>query len=207
MSPPDLPEALDPAHGVSAHEDLLGVRIEGLTGDVSAAHAHLTECVIAEASVGVLDLAGAVLADVEIDQPRAAEVKGRAARWRNVRVRGGRIGTLDLSDAELNGVELHGVRIDYLSLAHATVDDLLLRDCVLRTVDLPLATLARVRFDGCTADEVDTRGLTSRDLDLRGLEALSFTDPTALRGATLTARQVEALAPDLARALGIDVRG
>jgi hypothetical protein len=43
-------------------------------------------------------------------------------------------------------------------------------------------------------------------LDLRGLDALAFLDVTSLRGATLTERQIELLAPVLARAAGIDVQ-
>jgi hypothetical protein len=45
----------------------------------------------------------------------------------------------------------------------------------------------------------------SKDLDLRGLEAVSYLDPASLRGATLSPRQVEYLAPALAEALGIRV--
>lgn len=206
VSPPDLPADLERVTSVAPHDDLLGVMIAGLAGTVSGAHAHLTECAIAEASVDRLDLTGATLTDVELDDVRAAELTARTGWWRNVRIAGGRIGTLDLSSAELDSIELHGVRIDYLSLAQARVGDVLLRDCVLRTVDLPNATLSRMRFEGCQADEVDTRGLTLRDLDLRGLEAVSFTDPAALRGATLSLRQIGLLAGDLARALGIDVR-
>lgn len=207
ISSPDLPDELEAVSALAPHVDLLGTRIVGLEGAVSGAHARLSECSLATASVDRIDLTGAALTDVEIEDLRAAELVARSGRWRNVRIAGGRIGTVDLAASELDSVELHGVRIDYLSLSQATAADLLVRDCVLRTVDLPLATLARVRFEGCRADEVDTRGLTLRDLDLRGLEAMSFTDPTALRGATLDARQVGLLALDLARALGIDVRG
>jgi uncharacterized protein YjbI with pentapeptide repeats len=206
ISPPDLPEELEVRSVLSSHDDLLAARLEGLAGDVDAAHSRLSECLVVEASVDRLDLAGAVLTDVEIDQPRVTELVARTGRWRNVRVTGGRLGTLDLSGAEVESVELVGVRVDYLSLAQAKVADLALRDCALRTLDLPHAELARVRFEDSRADEVDTRGLSAVDVDLRGLEALAFTDPTSLRGATLSGRQVEQLAPDLARALGIDVR-
>jgi hypothetical protein len=96
--------------------------------------------------------------------------------------------------------------VDYLSLRGATVGDLLVTDCTIQTLDLPLATLSRVRFDGSRADEVATDGLRAEHTDLRGLEALAFTRPDALRGTTLSSAQVEQLAPAFASALGIDVR-
>ena len=48
-------------------------------------------------------------------------------------------------------------------------------------------------------------GEGKEESDLRGLEAVSYTDPAGLRRATLSFRQVEHLAPALAVALGIRV--
>lgn len=204
---PDLPRVLDDASTLERHDDVQQSRIVGLSGDVHAAHARVIECRVSAALVERLDLTGATLVDVEIEDLRATTVVARSGRWRSVRIVGGRIGTLDLSGAEVETVELRGVRIDYLTLAQARVSDLLLIDCVLGTVDVPHARLERAGFEKCRADEVDTRELRARDLDLRGLEALSFTDPTGLRGATLSSRQAEALSTSFASALGIDVRG
>lgn len=206
ISAPDLPRQLDAVAGLERRADLVGARIEGLEGEVDAAHSQLSECAVAEASVSRLDLTGAVLGDVEISQLRATEVVARESRWRGVRVTGGRIGTFDLSVAEVANVELRGLRIDYLSLRGATVSDLLIADCTIGALDLPLATLSRVRFDDSRADEVANDGARAEHVDLRGLEVLSFTRPDALRGATLSSRQVELLAPALALALGIDVQ-
>lgn len=202
---PDIPDSLDPVAGIARADDLVQARIEGLSGTVDAAHAHVAECVVAAASVDRLDLTGASLSDVEITDLRATELRAVESRWRNVRLTGGRIGTLDLRSAELDGVELRGIRIDYLALPAARVNDLVVADCVIGALDLPQATLTRVRFEDSRADEVDTRGLRSEHLDLRGLEAVSYTDPAGLRRATLSFRQVEHLAPALATALGIRV--
>jgi len=206
ISAPDLPPQLEDVTGLERRADLLGARIVGLEGVTDASHSRLEECAVAEASVARLDLTGAVLTDVAISQLRATEVVARESRWRNVLLAGGRIGTFDLSGAELDSVELRGVRVDYLSLRGATVGDLLVTDCTIQTLDLPLATLSRVRFDGSRADEVATDGLRAEHTDLRGLEALAFTRPDALRGTTLSSAQVEQLAPAFASALGIDVR-
>lgn len=56
------------------------------------------------------------------------------------------------------GLIVEHARIDYLSLAAATIQDSVIADCILATVDLPAATATRVRFERCSADEVDTRG-------------------------------------------------
>lgn len=186
--------------------DNFQLRIEDLEDETDAAHAELSECVIAPASVSSIVLTGATLVDVAIDELRATTVTARGARLRRVRIEGGRIGTLDLADAELDEVELRGIRLDYLSLANARIEDLLFADCVLGTLDLPQATASRVRFENTSADDVDTRALHGEDVDLRGLDALSFTDAASLRGTTLTAVQIERLAPAFAATLGIHVR-
>jgi len=202
---PDLPDALERVSRLGAGADVLATRVEGLAGRVEAAHATIGESAIAAATVDRMDLTGATLTDVVVADLRATELVARTGRWRTVRMTGGRVGTLDLSSAELEVVELRGLRIDYLSLAQAKARDVLVADCQITTIDLPGATLTRVRFDDCRADEVDTRGLRAAHLDLRGLDALGFTDPGALRSATMTALQVEQHAAAFAAALGIHV--
>jgi hypothetical protein len=90
--------------------------------------------------------------------------------------------------------------------ASAEIEDVVITDCTIGTIDLPRARATRVAFEGSRADEVDPRGMRATDLDLRGLDALSFLDPLALRGATLTEEQVRILAPAFAAAAGIDVQ-
>lgn len=206
VSAPDLPEPLHEVDALKAGDDVIQARISGLTGDVDASRATVSESVVADADVGRFDLTLARLTDVEIADLRATELIGSRGSWRNVRLTGGRIGALDLGRAELYSVELRGVRIDYLTLAEADASDLLIADCTIGTLDLPGAKLSRVRFTGTRAEEVDTRELRSTHVDLRGLDALAYTSPAGLRGATLAPRQVELLAADLASALGIDVR-
>jgi hypothetical protein len=203
---PDLPPVLDDHRGLGPRSDLFGARITELSGRVEAAHSRIVECAFAPASVELLDLAGATLVDVAVEELRAVEFVARDGAWRTAQVTGGRIGTLDLRRVEIDGLTLRGMRIDYFGAASATLRDVTLIGCTIGTLDLPEARLERMRFEECRADEVDTRGLRAVDLDLRGLEALSFTDPAGLRGATLSGRQAEFHAATFARALGITVR-
>jgi len=181
------------------------LRWTDLDAVTDAAHAAITECAVIEAAVERIDLTGSTLVDVDVRELRATTLAARSARLRRVRIVGGRIGTLDLADADLDEVELRGVRIDYVSLAAARVSDLLIAETTIGTFDMPNATIARMAFVDCRADEVDSRGIRAKDLDLRGLEAVSYLDPASLRGATLSPRQVAHLAPALAHSLGIRV--
>ncbi len=203
---PDLPPRLAVGTTLSRRSDTSQTRIEGLAGDVDAAHARLVECVLAASAVDRLDLTGATLIDVAIEELRATTVAAVSGTWRSVTITGGRIGTLDLSRAQMDAVELRGARIGYLALGQAVVADLLIADCVIGALDLPGASLERVRFEDSRADDVDTREMRAADLDLRGLQALGYTDPAALRGATLSPHQASALAESFAAALGVQVR-
>ena len=205
VSAPDLPRRLEDGPLPSRSGDCFQVRWEALDAMTDAAYSTLAECALVDASVERLDLTGATLVDVDVRDLRATTVTGRGARLRRTRITGGRIGTLDLADAELDEVELRGVRIDYLSLGAARVADVLISDCTIGTLDMPQATVVRTAFEDSRADEVDTRSIRAQDLDLRGLEAVSYLDAASLRGATLSPRQVEHLALTLAQALGIRV--
>ncbi len=205
VSAPDLPPRLQPArlHGPG---DVHAGILDDLTGDIDASGVHITESVIRGADLGSFALRGSTVADVDIHDLRAVDAAFGESRWQTVRLIGGRIGTLDLSRADLTGVELRGIRIDYLNLSGSTVSDVLFADCIIGALDAPQATLKRVAFEGCRADEIDNRGWRIENLDLRGLEALHFLDLAALRGATITGQQVENLARGFAIAAGVDVR-
>ncbi|MFS0714978.1 hypothetical protein ABC195_13970 [Microbacterium sp. 2P01SA-2] len=205
VSEPDLPRHLERA-ALSRHGDLVEASIAVGSGSVDGAHARLSESTVEPAAPDRLDLTGAVLSDVVIADLATAELRAGDGSWRTVSLSGGRIGTLDAQRARFDGVILRGVRIDYLSAAASTLRDLEIVDCRIGTLDAPGALLERVRFTNTTVDEFDTRALSSTDLDLRGLEALAFTDIRALAGATASRRQVEAHASAFAAALGWDVR-
>ncbi|MET0674049.1 MAG: pentapeptide repeat-containing protein [Microbacterium pygmaeum] len=205
ISAPDLPTHLEDGERPRRGGDHFQLAWSEWAQTTDASHATFTECALRGVSVDHLDLTGAVLVDVDIAQLRATTITGRGSRLRRVRISGGRIGTLDLGGADVDEVELRGIRIEYLALAGSRVTDLLVSGCTIGTLDLPQATLSRIAFADSRADDVDTRAMRAKDVDLRGLEAVSYLDPAALRDATLSPRQVEHLAPALAAALGIRV--
>lgn len=203
VSPPDLPEHLDAAEPQRG-ADLIAARID-VTGTADLAHSSLEQCVIT-ADVDLLDLTGATVLDVSLNDVRAASMPMRNASIRRLRITGGRIGTLDLSAARIDELELRDLRVDYLNLGGAKAHDIVIADSAIRTLDLPQAQLTRVSFENARSDEVDPRGLRAKDVDMRGLDAMSFTDANSLRGVTLTTFQVQQLAPVFAAGIGIQVQ-
>lgn len=200
ISRPDLPDVLGTAPPTRA-ADLLAVEL-ALHGDADLAHSSLEQCRMS-ADAESVDLTGSTLMDVEIDAPRVASMTMRDATIRRLRIVGGRIGTLDLSSARIAELELADVRIDYLSFGGARGEDVLVRDCALRSLDMPQAELTRLRFENCRAGEVDPRGMRATHVDLRGLDAEAFLDVNSLRGVTMSPFQVQLLAPVMAAGLGI----
>ena len=203
VSAPDLPEHLEAA-APRRGADLLAARIDAI-GTADLAHSSLEQCVIA-ADADLLDLTGATLLDIEMRDVRAASMTMRNTNVRRLRITGGRIGTLDLSGARIDELELHDLRVDYLNLGGAKAHDIIVTDSAIRTLDLPQAELTRVRFENSRSDEVDPRGLRAKDVDMRGLDAMAFTDANSLRGVTLTTFQVQQLAPVFAAGIGIQIR-
>lgn len=203
VSPPDLPDRFKPARP-SRSADLLAASLD-LTGDADLAYASLEQCTV-RADADAVDLTGATVLDVAMDGVRIAALKLRDAGIRRLRISGGRIGTLDLSGARIDELELRDVRIDYLNLGAARAVDVDVSGCSIRTIDMPQAELTRVRFAATSTDEVDPRGMRATDVDLRGLDALSYLDANNLRGTTLSGYQVQQLAPVIAAGLGIQIR-
>ncbi|CAN7290076.1 pentapeptide repeat-containing protein [Microbacterium maritypicum] len=203
IADPDLPPVLEPAVPRRS-ADLIAARLD-LSGTVDLAYSTLEQCVVS-ADADTVDLTGATVVDVDMPGVRIASLRMRDAGVRRVRISGGRIGTLDLSESRISELELRDVRIDYLNLGAAKVTDLEISGCAIRTIDMPQAELTRARFTATSTDEVDSRGMRAKDLDLRGLDAVAFLDANSLRGATLTSFQVQQLAPVIAAGIGIQIK-
>ncbi|MCZ4300780.1 pentapeptide repeat-containing protein [Microbacterium oxydans] len=203
VTAPDLPSVLEQA-AAARSADILGSSLE-LTGTVDLAYATLEQCAV-RADADAVDLTGATVIDVDMSGARIASLRLRDAGVRRMRISGGRIGTLDLSEARISELDLRDVRIDYLNLGASKVTDLEISECTIRTIDMPQAELTRVRFTSTSTEEVDSRGMRAKDLDLRGLDAVAFLDANSLRGATLTSFQVQQLAPVIAAGIGIQIK-
>jgi uncharacterized protein YjbI with pentapeptide repeats len=112
---------------------------------------------------------------------------------------------LDLSESELLHVTFRDCKLDLASLRFAKLTDVELHDCALTGGDLTGAELTRVRFERCDLTGIDLSSARLDTVDVRTSTLASVRGVGALRGATVDAAQVVALAPSLAAELGIVV--
>jgi uncharacterized protein YjbI with pentapeptide repeats len=135
-----------------------------------------------------LDLAGALLRDVELLDVRLGGVQAHGASWSRVLVRGG--------------------KIEYLNLRQATLRDVTFENCVLVEPDFLGASLERVAFAGCALRGAEFGRATLRDVDLRQTAELDIASGVGrLGGAVVTAGQLMDLAPAFAAEIGVRVEG
>ena len=83
--------------------------------------------------------------------------------------------------------------------------DVTFEDCMLRDLDFGGATLLRVSFAGCILTGADFTKAACTEVDLRGAQLGITAGYESLRGVTIDSVQLVALAPYLARHLGITV--
>ena len=149
----------------------------------------------------------------------------RKARFTDTRLRDVRFvasdlaetGWLDttLADCALAGVQAFSVsmrrvtfrmcKLDSVNFRSGTLTDVTFENCLLRDVEFGGATLQRVSFGGCTLTRADFAKVSCTDVDLRGAVLGITAGYESLRGATIDSGQLVALAPLIARHLGITV--
>jgi uncharacterized protein YjbI with pentapeptide repeats len=149
-------------------------------------------------------LAGARLTEVDLDEVGLTVVRAAGSRWREVRL-SGRVGVLDAPGAQWWSVHLSGCRLGYLDLRDAELVDVLLTDCVVDELVLSGAVARRVALTGTRVGILRTEASSLTDVDLRGAALRAVDGVPGLRGATISAAQLEVLAPLLAEGLGLRV--
>ncbi|MEU8775114.1 pentapeptide repeat-containing protein [Streptomyces sp. NPDC048606] len=143
--------------------------------------------------------------------------------WEGVRGVGTDLSGALLRDVEwveprLGGVQSHGAvwervlvrggKVDYLNLRMARLRDVVFEGCVLVEPDFAGAVLERVEFRGCVVRGADFTGARMTDVDLRGASELGVARGVeALSGAVISSAQLFELAPAFAARLGVRVVG
>jgi uncharacterized protein YjbI with pentapeptide repeats len=110
-------------------------------------------------------------------------------------------------------VTFRDCKLDSVNFRDCKLTDVLFEDCVLRDVDFGGAKLTRVRFPGSTLSGADFTKVSCTDVDLRGARLGDGRDSDggiragydSLSGTRIDNLQLMALAPLLARHLGITV--
>ncbi|MGO3151101.1 MAG: pentapeptide repeat-containing protein [Galactobacter sp.] len=192
-----------------------GVRLSGRAADAlgpgpDGGAADLTDvtfrdCVLAGADLSQLRLdrcrwEGSLLEDVFADRLAAAR-----SGWRHMVVRRMRAGLLDLVDAKVNGLYVTQAKIGSLDLRRASVSDVLIEDASIEDLDLSEARVTRLALRDVRVARLVVAGAVLRDVDLRSADLRTVGPVAGLRGAVISARQLEALAPAFAEEFGLRV--
>lgn len=175
-------------------------------GGTDATAAELLACRIDRSRLDGLVIAKSRVVDSHLRECGAVSLDLTDAQWRNVLVEGGRIGALQAAGAQWANVRVRGVRIDYGALNGVRLDDVAFEDCEIAELDLGMGQLHKVSFEGCRIGVVDMEFAFCEEVDFSGAEIQTLRGVGYLRGATVSATQLLALAPDMGRHLGIRTR-
>jgi uncharacterized protein YjbI with pentapeptide repeats len=107
--------------------------------------------------------------------------------------------------ASMRRVTFRNCKLDSVNFRSGTLTEVRFEDCVLRDAEFGGATLRRVGFGACTLARADFTKASCDEVDLRGAELGISGGYESLRGTTIDSGQLIALAPLLARHLGITV--
>jgi uncharacterized protein YjbI with pentapeptide repeats len=181
-----LIEGASLAGTAAQHVRLVDIRLRTVDlRDAELPHLDARDCLIVDSDLANATCANAVLTWVELAETRATG--------------------LDLAESTLLHVTFRDCKLDLAAFRFAKLTDVELRDCVLTGADLTGAELTRVTFLRCDLTGADLSSARLDSVDLRSCTLESLRGVGALRGATLDATQILALAPSLAAELGIVV--
>lgn len=220
MSSPRRNAAVRPQIDAIVHGDLADGLPESL-----AAGAHLDGLSFGGVTVPLLSLAGATVRDCSFADVSAREADWKAVRlhettferldvpvmraarsvWRDVRVSGARLGSLETYEATWRSVHFVGCKLGFVNLRGAELLDVAFTDCVIDELDLTQCVSRRTAFSGTRANTLHLQGSRAEHLDLRGLEIQDIRGLDGLRGAIISSYQLSLLAPLLAREKGVRV--
>ncbi|RPF25681.1 pentapeptide repeat-containing protein [Georgenia muralis] len=211
------PQVPEPA--VAAHLDQVGV------GGLGA-------LVVDAADLTGLDLAGAELAEVQVEASALDRLHGAGGRWRGVTLVDCRLDGADLANlraqdlslvrcslrevrltgaqlagARLRAVRLDGARASLTSWREAVWQHVVLRGCDLTEADLTGASLSDVLLVDCDLSGAQLAGLRCERVRLEGCRLSGISGVGGLRGASVTEADAYALLPTLLREAGLTVHG
>ncbi|MFD4960109.1 pentapeptide repeat-containing protein [Microbacterium sp. NPDC058389] len=152
-------------------------------------------------------LRGAHLLESVVAGANVPAVSGARGGWRDVEVRDSRFGSVEVYDASWRGIRFTRCKLGYVNLRAAELLDVAFVDCTIDEIDLMDASARRVAFDGSRVATLNTAGSRLTDVDLRGADLGQVVGLEGLRGATISAEQLQLMAPALAALAGITVEG
>lgn len=201
--------ALRPGSGDQVYDGdtVVGERFAGADlGGRDLRFTSFTDCELIRCRFDGSDLTGVHVGTSTMSDLDVAEWKLPRSEFRQVSVERCRLGSLEFYESAWRSVEVADSKIGYLNARAAQWQDVTFRDCLITELDLGQARVDRMRFERCRIDELHLTGATLADVDLREAELTALDGLAGLAGCTITALQLDLLAPLLARHLGLDVQ-
>jgi uncharacterized protein YjbI with pentapeptide repeats len=173
--------------------------------DADLEFTSFSSCAFHRVRLNEARLRGAHFAEVTFDEVEAAVLAAPRSSWRNVQLTGSRLGSLELYESNWRSVSIEGSKIDYMNARSAQWQDVHWRDCTIAELDLGHAVISRMAFEDCRVGTLHVGHSQLAHVDLRGAQLRVVEDLAGLAGSWITESQLEALAPQLAAHLSINV--
>ena len=162
-------------------------------------------CRFTRLELGSWMLRGARVVESVFDAADVPVVSAARTALRDVEIRDSRFGSVEAYDGAWRGIRFTRCRLGFVNLRATDLLDVAFVDCTIDEIDLLDATARRVAFDGSRIGALNVGGATLTDVDLRGAELREVVGMAGLRGATISAEQLQSMAPALAELAGLRV--
>ena len=186
--------------------------IEGVRFEVTSfeqadlTDAVLIECLLDRVTLVDVQLRGARFSESELVALNAPVLAAARSIWRDVVVRGSRIGSAELFEAQFSGTRILSSKLGYVNLRGAKLDNVEISGCTIDELDLGGVQAKRVAIVDCQIGTLDVTRAKLSNVDLRGTTFDTIVGLEGLRGATIDEAQLAALAPFLAESAGLSVQ-
>ncbi|GAA5202971.1 pentapeptide repeat-containing protein [Microbacterium jejuense] len=192
-----------------AFDAFLGAAYSGIVRDAwqLAVGDTVEGCRFDGLELGSWTLRGTHVLESVITGANVPAVSAARSGWRDVEVRDSRFGSVEVYDASWRGIRFTRCKLGYVNLRAAELLDVAFIDCTIDEIDLMDAAARRVSFEGCRIATLNTSGAKLTDVDLRGADLGQVVGIEGLRGATISAEQLQLMAPAFAELLGLTLDG
>lgn len=129
-----------------------------------------------------------------------------SASLMRTRIVGGRLTGIDFSRSTLKDVVFQNCKLDMANFRYAKLTRVRFADCILTDTDFLAAELSHVTFEASQLDKTAFSGGKIDDVDFRSSQLVDVRGWQYLKGATIDAEQLVAIAPQLAVEMGLKVQ-
>lgn len=181
----------------NAHIELLdavGVRAENMSIDESI----LERVQFVQAQLEKLGLSDVLLQGCDLSAAKCAD-----GSWLRVHVKGGRLTGIDLSSTTLKDIIFEDCKLDLANFRASKLTRVQFIGCHLQETDFQMATLTNVAFSSSELKKVAFSRANLKHVDARTSQLFDIRGWDSLKGLTLDASQLVAIAPELANELGL----